>query len=212
MVAATTSRSTAAGVGRTSAHPSRMPTPIRRSANLTDEHLAAAAAGDTEALREIYDRLSSAVHGYLKARGVRDPDDVTSEVFLAVFTRLDTVTGGIAGLRTLTFSVAHARLVDDIRRRDRRPDEMPYEPEVDVRVSDSAETVALADMQTSTVTAVLARLPDDYREVLLLRVLADLSVDQTAAVMQRSTGSVKQLQRRALIALRTKIVEKGVTP
>ena len=137
---------------------------------------------------------------------------MTSEVFLAVFTRLDTVTGGIAGLRTLTVSVAHARLVDDIRRRDRRPDEMPYEPEVDVRVSDSAETVALADMQTSTVTAVLARLPDDYREVLLLRVLADLSVDQTAAVMQRSTGSVKQLQRRALIALRTKIVEKGVTP
>jgi len=47
--------------------------------------------------------------------------------------------------------------------------------------------------------------------VLSLRVVADLDLEQTAAVMERSVGSVKQLQRRALLALRALLEPSGVT-
>jgi RNA polymerase sigma-70 factor (ECF subfamily) len=50
-----------------------------------------------------------------------------------------------------------------------------------------------------------AGLPDDQRAVLLLRILADLTVEQVAQVMGRSTASVKALQRRGLRALREQI-------
>ena len=50
-----------------------------------------------------------------------------------------------------------------------------------------------------------AGLPDDQRSVLLLRVLADLTVEQVAAVMGRSVGSVKALQRRGLRTLRDRL-------
>jgi DNA-directed RNA polymerase specialized sigma24 family protein len=47
--------------------------------------------------------------------------------------------------------------------------------------------------------------------VLLMCLVSDLTVEQVAAVLGRSPGAVKQLQRRALLALRTAI-EKGSVP
>ena len=57
-----------------------------------------------------------------------------------------------AGLRTFVFSVAHARLVDDVRRRARRPAELPYEPELDDRHEPSAEHAAVNAGRSSTCT------------------------------------------------------------
>ncbi len=65
------------------------------------------------------------------------------EVFLAVLPRLQTVTGGVAGLRTFVFSVAHARMVDDHRRQSRRPVKLPFDAEMDQREASSAEAEAL---------------------------------------------------------------------
>ena len=59
--------------------------------------------------------------------------------------------------------------------------------------------------------ALLDQLPADQRDVLLMRVVADLSVEQTAAAIGRSAGAVKQLQRRGLIALRERVQELGHT-
>ena len=50
--------------------------------------------------------------------------------------------------------------------------------------------------------ALLAALKTEHREVLLLRIVADLPLEEVATVMGKSVGSVKQLQRRALLALR----------
>jgi RNA polymerase sigma-70 factor (ECF subfamily) len=172
---------------------------------LDDDVIAAARSGDTDALSTIWRALSPAVAGYLASRGADDPDGLTSEVFLGVLPRLADVTGGVAGLRTFVFSVAHARLVDDTRRRARRPATVQFDPARHDTSAPSAERDAMADLGTQRVQALLGRLPPDYREVLSLRVVADLGVEQTAAVMGRSVGSVKQLQRRALLALRAEL-------
>lgn len=172
-----------------------------------NEVLPAAQAGQAWALSAVYAELAPRVHGYLQGRGASEPEDLTSEVFLAVFPRLSSVTGGAVGLRTLVFSVAHARLVDDLRRRSRREPTVPFREDQDVRTAASAEDAALAGVATEQVRAVLACLPDDQRDVLLLRIVADLTVEQVAVAIGRSPGAVKQLQRRALLTLRTQLAD-----
>lgn len=165
----------------------------------------AAQAGQPWALRALYEELAPRVQGYLRGRGAGEPEDLTSEVFLTVFSRLADVRGGAAGLQTLVFSVAHARLVDDLRRQARRGATVSYETWHDDRTTASTEDQAVDRLRTTEVRALLEELPDDQRDVLLLRVMAGLSVDQTAAAIGRSAGAVKQLQRRGLLALRKRL-------
>lgn len=172
------------------------------SDRLLDDVLVAAQTGQAWALRTVYEELAPRVHGYLRSRGASEPEDLTSEVFLAVFPRLATVTGGAAGLRTLVFSVAHARLVDDRRQQGRRGPSALYDPEKDARRAACAETEALRRIDTQEIQALLESLPDDQRDVLLMRIVGDLTVEQVAEVIGRSAGAVKQLQRRGLLALR----------
>ncbi|HEX6878345.1 MAG TPA: sigma-70 family RNA polymerase sigma factor, partial [Nocardioidaceae bacterium] len=88
------------------------------------------------------------------------------------------------------------------RRRAKRPAQASDEPELDSRTEESAETEALARVATDGVEALLDELGDDQRAVVMLRVVADLSLEQTAEVLGRSVGAVKQLQRRGLLRLR----------
>lgn len=170
-----------------------------------EDAFAAARAGQPWALRAVYDELAPRVHGYLVARGATEPEDLTSEVFLTVFTKLDGVSGGSDGLRTFVFSVAHARLVDDRRRRSRRGSAVSYESWHDERTVTSTEDEAVDRIRTAEVRALLGELPPEQRDVLLMRVVGDLSVEQVAATIGRSAGAVKQLQRRALLALRARV-------
>jgi RNA polymerase sigma-70 factor (ECF subfamily) len=178
---------------------------------LDEALVAAASAGDEAALRGVYLALAPTVLVYLRSRGVSDPEAVTSEVFVAVLPRLPALRGGLSGLRALVFSVAHARMVDAYRAGARRPATVDYEPAEDTRVVPSAEDDALRALGNERVEAILALLPADQRDVLYLRVIADLSVEHVAQVIGRSQGAVKQLQRRALVTLRGLLAERRVT-
>jgi RNA polymerase sigma-70 factor (ECF subfamily) len=173
--------------------------------SITDDVLAAARAGDGDAFAVIWRELSPVVAGYLSARGVADPEAVTSDVFLSLLPRLGELAGGTTGLRTFVFTVAHARAVDDVRRRARQPRTVEFDQLLHDAATESAEQEALARVETAQVQQLLERLTPDHREVLALRLVGDLSVEQAAVVMHRSIGSIKQLQRRALIALRAQL-------
>lgn len=167
------------------------------------EDVLRAGARDPELFSIVYRTYASQVLGYLTARGVEDPEAVMQEVFLAVLPRLETVSGGVPGLRTFLFSVAHARMVDDHRRQSRTPMKLPFDAELDQREESSAEAEALDHVSPAEVLGLLQKvLLDDQREVLTLRIIGGLTVDQVAAVMGKSAGAVKQLQRRALSRLR----------
>jgi len=169
---------------------------------ITAEVLDAAISGDPDALGEIYRILSPRVVGYLRARGASDPEGTTTDTFIQVFQRIESLTGGASGLRSLVFTVAHARLVDDLRARARGPILEEYEPIDDIRTTDSAEEAALRRQALQDVLNTLACLPDDQKSVITLRILGQLSLEETANVMERSVGAIKQLQRRGLITLR----------
>jgi len=170
----------------------------------------AARAGQPWALTEIWQRHAAAVSGYLRVRGAHEPDDLTSEVFLAVFERLPGFHGDDADLRAFVFTVAHHRLVDELRRRTRRGETVPYDADGDARVAASAETLAMDALGEQRVHELLESLSDDQREVILLRVLGDLSLEQTAHVVGKRVGAVKALQHRALASLR-RLLEQAVS-
>ena len=175
---------------------------------LTDDLVDAAVSGDRDALGAVYAALSPKVLGYLTAHGAEDPEGLTNDVFVHVLRRLGGLVGGAAGLRTFVFSVAHARLVDDVRRRVRRPTVHPYEPDLDGRREDSAEHAALTGTRGEHLNQMLQRLGDDQRSVITLRILGDLTIEQTAEVLGKSAGAVKQLQRRGLLTLRS-LMDRG---
>lgn len=155
----------------------------------------------------VYRTFSGAVLGYLKARGVDDPEAVTQDVFLAFFPKIGALTGGLQGAKSLLFSIAHARMVDYYRRVERRPDLTPYDPLHDGRSTASAEDQALG--HSGGATALLDGLADEHREVLALRVVADLSIEQVAGIMGKSQGAIKQLQRRALQKLKDQTLRRN---
>ena len=167
-----------------------------------DALVEAARAGSRPAFGALWQHLSPAVAGYVRGRGARDADDVTSEVFLAAFQKLPQFSGDGAAFRRWLFTIAHHRAVDDVRAQVRRAVEDPYDPELDARSTAPAEDEALARVGAADTLALLDRLPADQREVLLLRLVADLPVADAAVVLDRSPEAVRQLQARALARLR----------
>ena len=178
-----------------------------------DDVLTAAQAGAAWAFEVLYRDLSPVVTGYLRLHGAPDPDDTASETFLAVFRGLAGFSGDEAALRSWVFTIAHRRLVDEHRRRSRRP--LVTDDGADVLAAvpgGDVEDDVLARLGTEAVHRMCAGLPADQRSVLLLRVLADLTVEQVAEVMGRSVGSVKALQRRGLRRLQEELAPAPVPP
>ena len=168
----------------------------------------ASVTGNASVFNDAFREYSPGVCAYLRTRGVEDPEAVTQEVFLALYPRLSDLRGGPAGLRTLIFTIAHARAVDSHRRRARTPASIEYDPSQDCRLTPSAEDQVLDNMTGGH--ALLENLSEDYREVLALRIIAELSLENTARIMNKSPGAIKQLQRRALARLKESLqVPKG---
>jgi RNA polymerase sigma factor (sigma-70 family) len=176
-----------------------------RTGSVFDDVLTAAQAGAAWAFETLYRDLAPTVTGYLRLHGAADPDDLASETFLGVFTGLADFRGDEEALRSWVFTIAHRRLIDDWRRRSRRPQFTEDAGDLTLLVGGDAEDDALVRVGADDVHRLCAGLPDDQRAVLLLRVLADLTVEQIASVMGRSVGSVKALQRRGLRSLRERI-------
>lgn len=156
----------------------------------------------SERFTAAYQQLAPAVLGYLRSHGIDDPEATTHEVFLALYRTLDRIPGGDDDVRTMTFSIAHARVVDHHRARTRQPLAVPFETESDPRRAPSAEESAVASLGETNVFALVGALGDDQREALLLRVVAGMTLEEAAQVMNKTAGAVKQLQFRALKTLR----------
>lgn len=177
---------------------------------VVDQLVAAAQANAAWAFERLYRHFAPVVHGYLRTQGADDPEDLTSEVFYGVFRRMGSFTGDGAAFRSWLFTIAHRRLIDDRRRRSRGVLTSPLERGVEARSGGDVEEDALVSLGNAQAVRFLETLSPEQRDVLALRVIADLSVEQTARVLGKQPGAVKALQRRGLAALRKKIEREGV--
>lgn len=169
---------------------------------LLDDLVVAARAGGGWAFGRLWELLAPKVSGYLRARGAAEPDDLTSEVFLQAFRGLPSFDGDGEAFKRWLFTIAHRRLVDDLRTRGRRGTDTAYDAEQDPRRAASAEEAALDQLFPQHLRAMLAGMTSDQREVLLLRVLGDMSVEEVAATTGRSVAATRSLFRRAAESLR----------
>lgn len=160
------------------------------------------------AYERLWHRWAPAVVSYLRLQGAFDPEDLASEVFLGAFRGLGSFTGDEGQFRGWLFTIAHRRLLDEHRRACVRPQfadaPLPDGPGGDV------EDDAFRRIAEDRVRGLCRALPPAQRDVLLLRVAGDLTVDQVAVALNRTPGAVKALQRRGLGTLRRVFEREGV--
>src|SRR5207244_3361731 len=130
---------------------------------------------------EAYQRLAPVVLGYFRAQRAPDPEDLVGEVFLQVARDLRKFRGDEAALRRWVFAIAHNRLLDARRRTSRRP------PVSDAAVPDRPVPHAGEPLDPELVAA-LATLTPDQREVIVLRFVADLPIEDVARITGRKPG------------------------
>jgi RNA polymerase sigma-70 factor (ECF subfamily) len=172
--------------------------------------IARAATGDAQALAELWRAHQHLLLRYFRGKGMSEPDDLASTVWLEVARGLPTFSGDRDDFRRWLFTIAARRRIDEIRR-DRRRRQLD---ETVLANADRSPTPG-ADDELDRAGAldraleVIRTLPPDQAEAVLLRVVADLSVADTAAIMGHSDGNVRVLVHRGLRRLALELAESA---
>ena len=181
-----------------------------------DAAVLAAKEGAPWAWEQLYSWLSPRLLGYLRARGSRDPEGALGETWLQLARNVATFEGDATGFRSWAFTVAHHRVIDEARRRKRTPppqalDEVLADDQQSLGVIDS-ESEALAAIELDELVGSIAFLSDLQKSTLLLRIIGDLSVAQTAEALGKSESAIKTAQYRAISILRDRLESPATKP
>lgn len=169
------------------------------------EVLGAAQEGAEWAWSRLYHSLAAQLAGYARAKQAPDPEEVVGEVFHDIARNITGFSGNEAGFRSWVFGIAHNRLIDQWRKQQRRRQGRPT-----IGETASAEQTALAELWDSPAFRALAQLTEGQREVMVLRTIGDMSLEQVAEILETNVNSVKALQHRAVTRLK-KTLEEPVT-
>ncbi len=147
-----------------------------------DSVLTAARAGADWAWERIYADLAPTVAGYLRGQGAAEPEDLAGETFLQVVRDLARFSGDERAFRSWVFTIAHRRLIDERRRRGRRPVTPAADETLELAAGSGGDVAdeSLDRVSDDRVRAAMACLPEDQRAVLLLRILGDLTIEEIA--------------------------------
>lgn len=174
-----------------------------------DALLAAAWDGAPWAFTGLFERYGGLVLGFLRARGTPEAEEVANDVFVAAFSQLDRFEGDEPGFRAWIFQIARHKRVDALRKLGRTGNTIALDDPGGSDRQGNAEDEAIARLEDRELRAVLEQLTSDQRDVLLLRIIADLSLEQTASALDKPVTAIKALQHRALTQLRKNL---GPTP
>jgi RNA polymerase sigma-70 factor, ECF subfamily len=190
-----------------------VPEPRRTAAgedSAFDHVLAAAQRGDEDAFADLWRELQPRLLRFLRARGADrafvDAETVAGETWLQVARDLPKFTGDYGAFRGWVYAIARNRLIDAQRAEGRRPSVALQDAMVATLAAlDDVESQAQANEELSEVLIRLKSLPDGQRDVLLLRVVAGLSVEETAKALGRRPGTVRVLAHRGLKTLQAQM-------
>jgi RNA polymerase sigma-70 factor (ECF subfamily) len=166
--------------------------------------LAAAQRGEEAGFSALWLALHSQLLRYLRVLVGESADDVASETWLQAARDLRTFRGDVAGFRVWLFRIARNRGIDELRRMRRRRED-PYDTGAHEQLgaTEDAEGAAFDRLGTGWALAVIATLPPDQAEAVMLRVVAGLDVAQTARVLGKRPGAVRVAAMRGLRRLAT---------
>lgn len=174
--------------------------------------LRAARSGEGWALGELFRELHPRLVRFLSAFEQTEAEDLASETWLDLAQALERFEGDEMSLRAFAFTIARRRLIDLQRRRARRPS-TPAEPAFfeERGPSGDVEAEAVAELGTRSAIREVAALAPDQAEIVLLRVLGGLSVDEVARITGKRPGTVRVIQHRALRRLAERVTRESVT-
>lgn len=152
-------------------------------------------------LKEIYIEYSDKIYRYLywHLGDVYLAEDLTSEVFLKVFNNLAKFKGGY--LQAWIYRIAKNLLVDYYRSKKTSSVENIAEIPVDVHLLETLEK----DEESRSLQKAIAKLPENLREVVILRFFEEMSAAEVAEVVGINEGNVRVLQFRALKKLKEEL-------
>jgi RNA polymerase sigma-70 factor, ECF subfamily len=167
--------------------------------------LGQAQKGEVDAFGKLYQRHASRIFRFLAAHldAPQDAEDLTADVFFRAWRALPSYHDRGVPFPAFLLRIARNALVDHYRRSavlNSQPLDDVAESHPEAR-TEPAEII-LTRMEHQHLRHVLDQLRPDYRTVLVLRFLSELSPEETSLVMRRSVGAVRVLQYRALAALR----------
>lgn len=173
-----------------------------------------AARGDREAAAVLFDAYHPRLYRYALAKlgSPADAEDVAAETFARVLGKLDAFRWKGGGFEAWMFRIASNLITDKHRSsaREQMSDEQIEEHETAMERLPEARTLHLET--SAELDRMLVALPDEQREVLLLRFAAGLDTQETAVVMKKNANAIRQLQFRALQSIRSSDAISAVAP
>lgn len=173
----------------------------------------AAQRGDEAAFRALFRQVQPGLLRYLTVLVGEEAEDVASETWLQVTRDLATFNGDFDGFRGWVTTIGRNRALDLLRRRRRRPvADLPVEYLLDRRAPEDTESAALATVAADDALELIARLPRDQGEAVLLRVVMDLDAASAARVLGKRPGAVRTAAHRGLRKLAQFLEQRQTNP
>lgn len=176
------------------------------AARATRRAVARAKQGDREALRYLYSRYADNVYSYVSSivRDHYEAEDVTQQVFAKLTDSLARYEERGAPFLSWLVRLARNAAIDQLRARRAIPVADPVE-------SEAADDGEEADRR-ETLRSALDTLPEDQREIIVLRHLGGLAPAEIATRLGRSESAVNGLHHRGRRALRAELIRLGAAP
>jgi RNA polymerase sigma-70 factor (ECF subfamily) len=189
---------------------------VRSAANSGSDDTALSAAvsaaqgGDEDAFRVLYRTIQPGLIRYLWVQVGDAAEDVASETWLQVARDLRQFRGDGTGFRGWVTTIARHRALDHVRHQRRLPPADCLLQEVaEPQAQDDTAGSAIDAVSTRAALALIARLPRDQGEAVLLRVVMGLDAKTAAKVLGKRAGAVRTAAYRGLRALGAYLEETG---
>jgi RNA polymerase sigma-70 factor (ECF subfamily) len=173
----------------------------------------AAVRGEESAIEALYRTHYDAIYRYVLLRlgSPSAAEDVTSQVFLGMVRGLGRYQDQGKPFVAWLYGIAQKQIAFHQRGQSRAPSPVDLDAAAEL-AAQSAGPHATAEQREMRVAIAraLGQVPDGQREVIMLRYILSLSLAETAAIVGRTEGAVKQLQLRGLSTLKGILGREGV--
>ncbi|SEO79070.1 RNA polymerase sigma factor [Actinacidiphila rubida] len=164
-----------------------------------------ARTGDEDAFRLVYRAVQPRLLNYLRAMvGETDAEDIASETWARVARDIRSFTGDADGFRGWTTTIARHRAIDQLRRR--RPT-LPLEEIGQRPAADDTEQAATDSLSTTAALALIAQLPHEQAQAILLRVVIGLDAASAGRILDKKPGAIRTAAHRGLRSLAGRLRE-----
>jgi RNA polymerase sigma-70 factor (ECF subfamily) len=180
--------------------------------SIGDDVLNAAVAGDQRAFAVLYRDIQPRLRRYAWSLVGQDADDVTAEAWLQIARDIRNFSGDIDGFRGWSARIVRNRAFDHLRSAARRPTHLTdVQALLDAATDDSA-TLALDSISTAEAVALIATLPRDQAEAVILRAVVGLDAARCGEVLDKSPTAVRVAAHRGLKTLAKRLASQGSAP